>query len=65
MTTKSRYEELKQQINFHNHRYHVLDAPLLEIASREIRSRIAKGHSVRYYLPTTVYEYINEHHLYD
>ncbi len=25
----SRYEELKTQINFHNHRYHVLDAPLI------------------------------------
>lgn len=29
MHTKSRYEELKQQINFHNHRYHVLDAPVI------------------------------------
>ncbi len=25
----SRYEELKAQINFHNHRYHVLDAPII------------------------------------
>lgn len=25
----SRYEELKQQIHFHNHRYHVLDAPII------------------------------------
>jgi DNA ligase (NAD+) len=25
----SRYEELKAQVNFHNHRYHVLDAPLI------------------------------------
>jgi DNA ligase (NAD+) len=29
MNTKSRYEELKQQINFHNYRYHVLDAPII------------------------------------
>lgn len=29
MDTKSRYEELKRQINFHNYRYHVLDAPLI------------------------------------
>jgi DNA ligase (NAD+) len=29
MNTKSRYEELKQQINFHNYRYHVLDAPVI------------------------------------
>lgn len=25
----SRYEELKEQIHFHNHRYHVLDAPII------------------------------------
>ncbi len=25
----SRYEELKAQINFHNHRYHVLDTPII------------------------------------
>ena len=29
MTTKSRYEELKTQINEHNYRYHVLDAPTI------------------------------------
>ncbi len=29
MDTKSRYEELKQQIHFHNYRYHVLDAPII------------------------------------
>ncbi len=26
---RQRYEELKQQIHFHNHRYHVLDAPVI------------------------------------
>ncbi len=29
MNTKSRYEELKQQIHSHNYRYHVLDAPII------------------------------------
>ena len=29
MSTKSRYEELKKQIHFHNYRYHVLDAPVV------------------------------------
>ena len=29
MNTKSRYEELKQQVHEHNHRYHVLDAPII------------------------------------
>jgi DNA ligase (NAD+) len=26
---RQRYEELKQQIHYHNHRYHVLDAPVI------------------------------------
>ena len=29
MTTKKRYEDLKQQIHEHNYRYHVLDAPVI------------------------------------
>ena len=29
---RSRYEELKSEINFHNHRYHVLDAPVVSDA---------------------------------
>ncbi|MFZ5819718.1 MAG: NAD-dependent DNA ligase LigA [Chloroflexota bacterium] len=29
MTTHDRYEELKAQVNLHNYRYHVLDAPLI------------------------------------
>lgn len=29
MSTAHRYEELKAQVGFHNHRYHVLDAPLI------------------------------------
>lgn len=29
MATKTRYEELKQQIHSHNYRYHVLDAPVI------------------------------------
>jgi DNA ligase (NAD+) len=32
MDTKSRYEELKQEVNFHIHRYHVLDAPVISDA---------------------------------
>jgi DNA ligase (NAD+) len=29
---RSRYEHLKSEINFHNHRYHVLDAPVISDA---------------------------------
>jgi len=32
MSTKSRYEKLKQDVNFHNYRYHVLDAPVVSDA---------------------------------
>jgi nicotinate-nucleotide adenylyltransferase len=41
-----------------------LDAPLLEIASRDIRERIIAGAPFRYYLPDAVYRYIVTHHLY-
>ncbi len=30
--TRSRYEDLKAEINYHNHRYHVLDAPVISDA---------------------------------
>ena len=41
-----------------------VDAPLLEIASSQIRERVAQGRPFRYYLPPPVYHYILEHRLY-
>ena len=41
-----------------------VDAPLLEISSREIRQRIADGRPFRHYLHTYVYQYIQEYQLY-
>lgn len=32
MADKSRYESLKEKIHFHNHRYHVLDSPVISDA---------------------------------
>lgn len=32
MANKSRYEELKEKIHFHNHRYHVMDSPIISDA---------------------------------
>ncbi|MEW5940987.1 MAG: NAD-dependent DNA ligase LigA, partial [Chloroflexota bacterium] len=32
MDTKSRYEQLKQEVNFHIYRYHVLDNPVISDA---------------------------------
>ena len=43
---------------------HFIDAPLLEIASSEIRERVAQFRPFRYYLPVPVYDYILEHQLY-
>ena len=42
-----------------------VDAPLLEIASSEIRRRAALGLPIRYYLPNPVYDYIRDYGLYD
>lgn len=41
-----------------------VDAPLLEIASHEIRERASGGRPFRYYVPAAVYGYILDHHLY-
>jgi nicotinate-nucleotide adenylyltransferase len=41
-----------------------VEAPLLEIASSEIRQRAARGLPFRYYLLPAVYQYIQEHNLY-
>lgn len=41
-----------------------IDAPLLEIASREIRERVAEGGHYRYYLPPAVFELIEKRGLY-
>jgi nicotinate-nucleotide adenylyltransferase len=42
----------------------VVDAPLIDLASREIRRRVAAGRSVRYMLPRAVEVYIDEKGLY-
>ena len=61
---KSNLDELERELPGISSKIHYVDAPLLEIASHEIRSRIAIGKSVRYYLPSNVYDYINQHHIY-
>jgi nicotinate-nucleotide adenylyltransferase len=57
-------EELERELPGISSKVHYVDAPLLEIASREIRSRVANGRPFRYYLPGPVYHYISQHHLY-
>jgi nicotinate-nucleotide adenylyltransferase len=41
-----------------------IEAPLLNIASHEIRERARRGLPFRYYVPQPVYDYIVENHLY-
>ncbi|MEO8332182.1 MAG: nicotinate-nucleotide adenylyltransferase [Gallionella sp.] len=41
-----------------------LAIPKLEISATLIRSRVAENRSIRYLLPSTVADYIHQHHLY-
>lgn len=61
---KTNLEALERELPGVSSKVHYVDAPLLEIASREIRERAATGKPFRYYLPESVYEYIEKHHLY-
>ena len=45
-------------------RYQMVEAPLVAIASRDIRQHIAEGRSVRYMIPRAVEAYIQEKGLY-
>jgi nicotinate-nucleotide adenylyltransferase len=55
---------LEKKIPGLNSKVKFVEAPLLEIASSEIRSRAAHGSPFRYYLLPAVYQYIQEHNLY-
>ncbi len=46
------------------HRRLVIDTPLCDISSRELRARAARGRSLRYLVPDTVWRYIQERGLY-
>lgn len=41
-----------------------VDAPIIELSSTQVRERLAKGQSVRYYVPDEVLGYIERKHLY-
>lgn len=45
-------------------RLEVIDAPRIDVASRDLRQRVAAGRSIRYFVPRAVETYIDEKHLY-
>lgn len=60
-------QELKNSLHLAQEftlKYQVIEAPLITIASRDIRQRIATGRSVRYLIPRAVEAYIAEKGLY-
>ena len=46
------------------HHARAFDAPRLDISSRELRARAARGMSLRYLVPDAVWEHIHKRHLY-
>ena len=50
-------EELRDRVT-------LVDAPIIELSSTMVRERLAKGLSVRYYVPYEVLGYIERNHLY-
>ena len=45
-------------------RVRLIDAPIIELSSTQIRTRLANGQSVRYYVPDEVHDYIERKRLY-
>ena len=55
---------LEQQLPGLTGKLRFVEAPLLEISSRQIRQRIAQGRAVKYYLPEPVFKLIEKLQLY-
>lgn len=61
------YPRLGHEVNIPaelGERVQLVDAPIIELSSTEIRNRLAHGKSVRYYVPDEVFNYIHHHNLY-
>lgn len=43
---------------------HLLDVPLLDISATFIREQLQQGHSVQYFLPDKVWQYVRDYNLY-
>lgn len=61
------YPRLGHEVNIPDElkeRAALVDAPVIELSSTEIRERLADGLSVRYYVPDEVHDFIERKHLY-
>lgn len=58
---ESKIEEIKKDLNGH---IELLQVPMLQISSTEIRERFKKGISAKYLLPESVEQYITKNNLY-
>lgn len=61
-------EDIQKQVIFLQNEFQakiqILKMPTIELSSRDIRKRIREGKSIRYYIPDTVLEYMEQHKLY-
>lgn len=64
----ARKEDIEQEVLYLKEKYgvnvHLVDSPLFEISSTEVRKRINNKKSVKYIVPDKVIEYIKENDLY-
>ena len=58
-------DELAARLGLSTVRMHVVDGPLIDIASRDLRRRAAEGRSLRYLLPRAVECYVRDKRLYE
>ncbi|MFT4142860.1 MAG: nicotinate-nucleotide adenylyltransferase [Mobilitalea sp.] len=61
-------EGLEQQAEFlrvtYNAKIELIDMPTLMISSSEVKDNVSRGKSIKYYVPTTVEDYIKKNKLY-
>lgn len=56
--------ELVSPERLHQIRGHLVDMPLIELSSTDIRARVQRGHSIRFQTPAAVLKYIETQRLY-
>nr|WP_290667986.1 nicotinate-nucleotide adenylyltransferase [Ardenticatena sp.] len=57
-------ETLERHLPAARGRVDIVEAPLIEISSSDIRRRVREGRTIRYFVPDAVADYIYQQHLY-